>query len=171
MGFDRLLTQVKGQRKKRETSNNVTRTCPTSTSCNRTCNQRCMLAMPRHGWSSGHAWRPPYAARARGSGADHNPTWQLFTPAWHAPFWSDRALSFQVPSMSAATAGLACVPFWRLASQQRPRRAFQKVSPLHRFTNRICWEASSLLRTPFKVGCDGVNHQTLPPVRSNMLHF
>ena len=31
--------------------------------------------------------------------------------------------------MSAATAGL--VPFWRLASHQRPRLTFQKVSPLY----------------------------------------
>ena len=29
---------------------------------------------------------------------DRNPTWQLFTPAWHVPLWSDRALPlrFQV---------------------------------------------------------------------------
>ena len=42
---------------------------------------------------------PPSAARARGSGADRNPTWQLFTPAWHVPLWSDRVLSFKVPSI------------------------------------------------------------------------
>ena len=26
--------------------------------------------------------------------ASHNPTWQLFTPAWHVLLWSDRVLSF-----------------------------------------------------------------------------
>ena len=33
--------------------------------------------------------QPPSAARARGSGADDKPTWQLFTPAWHIQLWSD----------------------------------------------------------------------------------
>ena len=28
-----------------------------------------------------------------GSGADHNPTWQLFIPAWHVPLWSNRVSS------------------------------------------------------------------------------
>ena len=43
-----------------------------------------------------------------------------------------------------------------------------KRSP--RFTNGIHWEAGFFLRT-FTEGCDGVNHQTLPPGRSNVLHF
>ena len=65
--------------------------------------------------------------------------------------------------MSAA--GL--VPFWRLASHQRRRLAFQKVSP---FTDGIYREAGLFLTTPFEFmeGCDGVNYQILPPGRSNI---
>ena len=46
-----------------------------------------------------------------------------------------------------------------------------KCHPLHfmRFIND--WEAGLFLRTPFTEGCDGVNYQTLPPGRSNMLYF
>ena len=32
-------------------------------------------------------------------------------------------------------------------------------------------EAGLFLTTPFTEGCDGVNYQTLPPGRSNMLYF
>ena len=42
---------------------------------------------------------------------------------------------------------------------------------ISRFTNGIYWEAGLFLRTPFTEGCDGVNYQTLPPGRSNMLYF
>ena len=37
-------------------------------------------------------------ARARGSGAaaDNNPTWQLFTPACHAPLWSNGFLAIRL---------------------------------------------------------------------------
>ena len=56
--------------------------------------------------------------------AVNKPTWQLFTPAWHRTALERRSIVFIGSSMSAATAGL--VPFWRLASHQRPRLAFQK---------------------------------------------
>ena len=39
---------------------------------------------------------PPSVARARGSGADHNPTWQLFSPAWHVPLWSNDFLAIRL---------------------------------------------------------------------------
>ena len=61
--------------------------------------------------------------------AVNKPTWQLFTPAWHRTALERRSIVFIGSSMPAATAGL--VPFWRLASHQRPRLAFQKVSPLY----------------------------------------
>ena len=44
-----------------------------------------------------------------------------------------------------------------------------KRSP--RFTDGIHREAGSFLTTPFTEGRGGVNHQTLPPGRSNVLHF
>ena len=44
-----------------------------------------------------------------------------------------------------------------------------KRSP--RFTDGIYREAGLFLTTPFTEGCDGVNYQTLPPGRSNMLYF
>ena len=46
-----------------------------------------------------------------------------------------------------------------------------KRSP--RFTNGIYREAGLVLRTSFMIteGCDGVNYQTLPLGRSNMLYF
>ena len=109
----------------------------------------------------------PSAARARGSGADHKPTWQLFAPAWHTPLWSDRALSFLVPSMSAATHSWTST-LLSVGTHQCLRLAFQKVSPL---TNGIYWEGISFLRTPFTEGCAAVNYQTLPPRRSNKLYF
>ena len=34
-----------------------------------------------------------------------------------------------------------------------------------------CGEAGLFLTTPFTEGCDGVNHQTLPPGHSNTLYF
>ena len=40
-------------------------------------------------------WGPPSAARARGRGAANNPTWQLFTPAWHVPLWSNDFLAIR----------------------------------------------------------------------------
>ena len=44
-----------------------------------------------------------------------------------------------------------------------------KRSP--RFTDGIYREAGSFLTTPFTEGCEGVNYQTLPPGRSNVLYF
>ena len=35
------------------------------------------------------------SARARGSGAANNPTWQPFTPAWHVPLWSNNFLAIR----------------------------------------------------------------------------
>ena len=49
----------------------------------------------------------PSAARARGSGADNKPTWQLFTPAWHVPLWSNGFLAITIGLKQACySAGL-----------------------------------------------------------------
>ncbi len=95
-------------------------------------------------------WGPPSAARARGSGAANNPTWQLFTPAWHVPLWSDRALSFKVPStctfprMPAAKLGWCPFGGWHHTNDHG---WLFKRSP--RFTDGIYREAGLFLRTPF----------------------
>ena len=105
-------------------------------------------------------WGPPSAARARGSCADRNPSWQLFTPAWHVPLWSDGALSFKVPSAHAFPHKPAAkYPFggWHHANDHG--WLFKRLSP--RFIDGIYREAGSFLTTPFTEGCDGVNHQTL----------
>ena len=68
------------------------------------------------------------------------------------------------------------IPFsYRLASisHQRPRLVFKRshTIPSPRFTGGIYQEAGLFLMTPFTEGCGGVNYQTLPPGRSNMLYF
>ena len=69
------------------------------------------------------------AAGARGSGADYEPTWQMFTPAWHVPLLGDKSI---VLLGSTYVCGyLYWYPFWRLASHQRSRLASQKVTPLY----------------------------------------
>ena len=98
---------------------------------------------------SGSTWGPPSAARARGSGADRNPTWQLFTPAWHVPLWSDRVLSFKVPSICAfprmPAAKLDQYPFGGWYHTNDHGWLFKR-SP--RFTDGIYREAGLFLTTP-----------------------
>ena len=117
-----------------------------------------------------HDGKMASAARARGSGADHNPTWQLFTPAWHARLWSDRVATehcifrFQVCLRLSWTSTLLAVGI----TPTTTARLFKRYP---RFTNEIYREAGSFLRTSFTEGCDGVNYQTLPPGRSNVLYL
>ena len=88
------------------------------------------------------AWGPPSAARARGSGAADNPTWQLFTPAWHVPLWSNDFLAVRL-----------------LQFHSFVERACHQAGLARN------WATGLSLTTPFTEGCPGANVKASPPGR------